>query len=161
MSFINITSEWTLKIAEGKVYLKKEFSKDGIIYKVDNKRVFIKLNSNEIKIANILAKTYGKTVEIIPCVTFPQGIQTPDYLIDGEYFDLKTPTGGSKNLFYNILSKKKKQSQNFIIDITYCQIGTQEAFSQAQKLYLSRHTRFIDKLVIIKNGKIVCVYAKN
>ncbi|MDE7478417.1 MAG: hypothetical protein K2M91_10785, partial [Lachnospiraceae bacterium] len=41
-------------------------------------------------------------------VLYPQGIQTPDYLIDGERFDLKSFKSGGKNLIYNMVSKKKK-----------------------------------------------------
>lgn len=44
----------------------------------------------------------------------------------------------------------------------YCrQAGDQGAAEQqAKALYFSRHTRFIDKIVIMKNGEILKVYGR-
>ena len=52
--------------------------------------------------------------------------QTPDYLIDGERFDLKSPIGRGNNLLYGMIAKKKEQSHNFIIDITNCPLSMEE-----------------------------------
>lgn len=48
-------------------------------------------SEHEKEIANIIAKGTGKDIKMVPRITFPQNIQTPDYLIDGIKFDLKTP----------------------------------------------------------------------
>jgi len=85
---------------------------------------------------------------------YPQGIQTPDYLINGERFDLKTFKSSGKNVFYNMIAKKKKQSPNFIFDITECPLSAEEIERQINGLYSSHHTRFIEKIVVMKDGKI-------
>lgn len=86
------------------------------------------------------------------------GIQTPDYLMDGVKFDLKSPTGRGKNLLSGMLAKKKKQSPNFIFDITGCPLSEEVIESQINGLYASQHTRFVEKIVVIKNETIFKVY---
>lgn len=115
----------------------------------------------KLKIANVLSKRYGKAVDLIPQVMYPQGIQTPDYLIDGERFDLKSPTGNGKNLLYSMVSKKSKQSPNFIFDVTACPLSEKEIERQMHGLYNSRHTKFIEKIVLVKYGKVQKVYSRH
>lgn len=90
----------------------------------------------------------------------PQGIQTPDYLVDGERFDLKSPTGRSKDLLYNVVSKKMNQASSFIFDVTDCPLSKDAVIKQAEALYFSRRTRFVDKIVIMNNGEILKVYCR-
>ena len=106
-------------------------------------------------IADMLSKKYGKVVELVPQVMYPQGIQTPDYLIDGERFDLKSLKSSGKNLIYNMVSKKKKQSPNFIFDITNCPLSEDEIEKQIKDVYASVHTKFIKKMVVVKEGEII------
>lgn len=131
---------------------------NGKTYVVDGVHVILKPSERERKIAEILSSKYGKTVEFVPQIVYPQGIQTPDYLIDDERFDLKSPTGKGKNLLYGLIAKKKAQSHNFIIDISECPLNVEELERQAEQLYHSRRVCFLEKLVFIKNGKIVKVY---
>ncbi len=72
-------------------------------------------SGQERTVADILSQRYGKQVDLLPQIAFPQGIQVPDYLIDGDRFDLKSPTGQGKNLVSSMVSKKKKQAPNFNI----------------------------------------------
>lgn len=93
-------------------------------------------------------------------MVFPQGIQTPDYLIDGERFDLKSPIGRGNNLLYGMIAKKKEQSHNFIIDITNCPLSMEELEGQAGRLYGSWRVSFLEKLVFMKNCEIVKVLSR-
>ncbi|MBD5468478.1 MAG: hypothetical protein HDR21_10050 [Lachnospiraceae bacterium] len=138
IDFMDITNEWT-KCAgiKGSVIERQEYAVNGTTYKVD-----------------------GKYVEFVPQIMVPQGVQTPDYLIDGERFDLKSPTGRSKDLFYNVVSKKRKQASSFIFSVTDCPLSDDEIRKQIEALYFSRHTRFIDKIVIMKNKEIQKVYGR-
>ena len=59
-----------------------------------------------------------------------------------------------------LLAKKKKQSPNFIFDITECPLSAEEIERQINGLYSSHHTRFIEKIVVMKDGKIEKVYMR-
>ena len=153
------TNEWKKgKEIKGSIIKKQEYTVNGITYKVDGKHVILNPTEKEKKIATILSEEYGKTVELVPQVMYPQGIQTPDYLIDGNRYDLKSLKSAGKNVVYNMVSKKKTQSSNFILDITNCPLTKSEIDNQIKSVYSSMHTRFIEKIVLLKNGKILEVY---
>ena len=155
-----ITDEWTKKNTDGSLIDMKEYDVNGVTYKVDGKRVTLHPTEQERSVAAVLSKKYGKIVEFVPQIMYPQGIQTPDYLINGERFDLKTFKSSGKNVFYNMIAKKKKQSPNFIFDITECPLSAEELERQINGLYSSHHTRFIEKIVVMKDGKIEKVYMR-
>ena len=159
---MEITKDWitTTQMKKGSVIEKSSYTVDGTTYSIDGMHVVLKPSEQERKVAEILSSKYGKTVELVPQIMYPQGIQTPDYLIDGERFDLKSPTGKGRNLLYGLIAKKKKQSHNFIIDITNCPLNIEELEIQVERLYGSWRVGFLDKLVFIKNNEIVKVYSR-
>ncbi len=156
----DITKEWIRGDKKGSVEEKMFYIVNGTTYAVDGTHVVLEPSEIERTIAVSLSEKYGKDVEIVPKVNYPMGIQTPDYLIDGERFDLKSPTGQGKELFYNMVSKKRKQALSFIFDITDCPLSDDEITRQIKGIYFSRHTRFIDKIVLMKNGEILKVYER-
>ena len=93
-------------------------------------------------------------------MVFPQGIQTPDYLIEGDRFDLKSPIGGGKNTIYGLIAKKRKQANNFIVDISNCPLRVEEIEKQIENLYTSPRTRFLEKVVLIKGTEVLKVYGR-
>ena len=158
---MDITNEWTKnKGIKGRVSEKQEYTVNGVTYQVDGKHVVLHPTMQERTVADILSEKYGKTVEFVPQVMFPQGIQTPDYLVDGERFDLKSPTGSGKNLLYGLIAKKQKQSHNFIVDVTNSPLGMEELEKQAEGLYRSPRVGFLNLIVFIKNSEVVKVLCR-
>lgn len=68
---------------------------------------------------------------------------------------MKSPTGRGKNLLYGMLAKKKRQSPNFIFDITGCLLSEEDIIRQIEGIYSSRHTSFVEKIVVFRNGNIL------
>lgn len=158
---MEITKEWTKAHGKkGTVINTTEYIVNGILYQVDGKHVKLQPSEKEIAVAKILSAKYGKTVELIPQVSYPQGIQTPDYLIDGERFDLKSPTGKGKNLLYGLIAKKQKQSHNFIINVTNCPLSMEEPERQTNDLFRSPRTGFLEKIVFLKDDEVVKVFSR-
>lgn len=158
---MDITKEWTAKKdIIGAVIEKQEYVVGGTMYKVDGKHVILQPTAQEKAIAFALSEKYGKMVELIPQVMYPQGIQTPDYLIDGQRFDLKSPTGSGKNLLYGLIAKKKKQSHNFIIDVTNCPLSMEELKKQAEDLYRSPRVGFLEQIVFMRGGEVEKVFCR-
>ena len=79
---------------------------DGKQYNIDGKNVKIKANEKERQVAELLGKTYGGQVNLVPVVLNPQGIKTPDYILNGKKYDLKEIFGNSKNTIYNSICVK-------------------------------------------------------
>lgn len=158
----DITSFW-VKSGEniGKVEDLQEYIVNGEIFKVDGKKVILDYSKHEQEIANIIAKETGKNIKMVPRVTFPQNIQTPDYLIDGIRFDLKTPLGNGKNTLYGMVKSKKKQANNFVICADKTALSMDEIEQQIQGIYSSRNTAFVDAIILVRNKKIIKVYKRN
>ena len=157
----DITNEWTKnKGIKGSVVERQEYTINGVKYEVDGKHVVLHPTSQERSVADVLSKKYGKNVEFVPQVLYPQGIQTPDYLIDGRRYDLKSPTGSGKNLLYGMIAKKKKQSHNFIVDVTNCSLSMEELEKQAETLYQSPRCGFLEQIIFMKDDAVVKALCK-
>ena len=132
----------------------------GIRYNVDGKYVILKPTTREIEVAKLLGESIGGIVNIIPRINKPMGIKTPDYIINGEKFDLKQIIGGGKYTIQGNLKGKEKQSHNFIIDISNAKLDINEAKKQIEKIYNSKHYFWLNKILLIQGNNILKVYKR-
>ncbi len=135
-------------------------TEDGKKYNIDGKNVKIKANEKERQVAELLGKTYGGQVNLVPVVLNPQGIKTPDYILNEKKYDLKEIFGNSKNTIYNAITKKKGQSENFIFDISKTEMQEAEAIRQIQLIYKSKHKNWLNETILINNNKIIKIYQR-
>ena len=152
----DITEEWK-KTATPNSYDIEEIRQYKIgdsVYTVDGKNVLLDYSDKERRIAELLKEELGGKISMVPRVLNPQGISTPDYIFRNEAFDLKELSGTSKNLVYNAIAKKKRQASNFILDISKSPLDENEIIRQIEEVYWSRHTMFVQKIIVIKDGKI-------
>ena len=133
---------------------------DGTRYDVDNKYILFKTTEREKEVANLIGTIYGGEVRLIPVVLSPQNIETPDYIINGEKYDLKEIHGNGKNTLDTAISKKRNQSNNFIFDITQTEMTEKEAIHQINKIYDSKHRQWVDKIVLLKNTNVLKIYKR-
>ncbi len=145
---------------KGKITILSEYTVNGVTYTVDNKHVLAKSTERERKVAELLSEEFGKEVLLVPRIVYPQGISTPDYIIDGEKYDLKAPTGISKHVLYNMVNSKKRQADNFVFDISNNPQEFKALEEDIQYIFNMPHTSFVKKIVVIKDGKIIKTYKK-
>ena len=98
---------------------------------------------------------------MIPRVNKPDRIMTADYLFKGEYWDLKSISGHGKRIIEDTIKKKKRQSNNFIFDITNSKIEKDSLFKQLKKVYNSKTTDWVDKIIVKENNDVIVIYKKN
>ena len=137
-----------------------EYTINGVRYSVDGKNVILDYSPKEKSVAELLQKEFGGEIKMIPRILKPQGVSTPDYIFRGDAFDLKELLGTSKNLVYNAVSKKARQAPNFILDVSNCPLDMDEITKQIDYVYWSKHTRFIDKIIVIRNNQVSNVYER-
>lgn len=154
INYEDITSNFT-KVQKYKVK-EQQYYKDeqGNKYKIDNKNVKIKANEKEREVAELLGKMYGGNVQLVPVVLNPQGIKTLDYIIKGEKFDLKEPTGNSQTTIYDLFKHKSKQADNFIVDIHKSGLNKSESIKQSEKIFYSKHRMWIKTIILMDNNKV-------
>ena len=65
-----------------------------------------------------------------------------------------------KNVLDNRVNGLKKQANNFIFDISNTPISIKEIKNQIDKLYESPNRKWINKIMLIKNQKLICIYIR-
>lgn len=146
----NITDEWLAKEEHpANVAVLNEITRNGVTYVVDGFNVVQDHSDTEYEVASWLSRKTGKRVEILPRVARIKGVSSPDYLIDGVFFDLKSPTGTGSVIDGNS-KKAKKQTPNIIFDMTNNPLTNEEISNQLDDVY--RWGRRGIEIVIIKRG---------
>ena len=91
---------------------------------------------------------HGKTIELIPPSNTP-GAKTPDILMDGIYWEMKSSIGGSLKTLEHTIDRATKQSENIIVDIRLSKIPKDKIEAYLMRLFKSR--RSIQRMIVIKD----------
>ena len=160
--FVDKTKEWikksnlnTSKIRDLNYWIinKKK-------YYVDNKSIVLDYNKSEEKCAKWLRKTFGVDVFMCPRVNKPEGINTPDYIFNYEYWDLKQINGIGNRTIDTAIKKCKNQAHNFIIDISKSGLSDISAIYQLQKIFNNKNRKWVEKIILKRNDELIKVYIK-
>lgn len=136
-----------------------KYTVNGVTYEVDGHNVVLDHSAHEKEIAELLEQEFGGEIYLVPRVNNPKGITTPDYLFRGQGYDLKTlGADAGENTIYNRIKKAKRQSKNFVVDVTAAtKLDDRIVDAQIDKLFWSKESQFVNEIVIIRNGRIVKV----
>ena len=63
---------------------------NGTLYRIHGTDVILNYDAHEKEIAELLAREIGGEVLMVPKVNKPYGVRTPDYILNGRQYDLKT-----------------------------------------------------------------------
>ena len=126
----------------------------GIKYIVDGKKVVLEPSKKEIDMAIWLSKKLNKEVTILPRINEPERIQTPDFSIENDNWDLKTITSNKNNVMYNTLRNKENQSNNYVIDISKSKLTIKAINKQLNDLFLLKGFNWLNKIIVKKNNDI-------
>lgn len=162
-NYRNITKSFMKKSTPNSHKIKDaEYFEDakGNKYYVDGKNVVLDYSESEKNVANWLKETFGGEIYMLPRINIPEGIQTADYLFRGEKWDLKEIKSTGKNVLDNRVNGLKKQANNFIFDISNTTISIKKIKNQIDKLYESPNRKWINKIMLIKNQKLICIYIR-
>ena len=159
-TFTDITGRWYPDANPNShpVLELQEYASGGATYKVDGHNVVLDHDAHEKEIAELLEREVGGEIYLVPRVNNPQGVSTPDYLFHGRGYDLKTLSEkAGPNTMFQRVKKAKRQSRNFIIDVSDTKLDREMIDQQISKIFWSENTRFVDEIVIINDGHIVRV----
>lgn len=160
VTFTDITGRWYPDADPNShpVLELQEYASGGATYKVDGHNVVLDHDAHEKEIAELLEREVGGEIYLVPRVNNPQGVPTPDYLFRGRGYDLKTLSEkAGPNTMFQRVKKAKRQSRNFIIDVSDTELDRETIAQQISKIFWSENTRFVDEIVIINDGRIVQV----
>lgn len=129
---------------------------DGITYSVDGINVMQNNTDREIEVGRVLGNVFKTTAKLVPEVKGKyKNVSTPDYYINEEKWDLKELRGESKDAIRNAISKKKKQADHFVVDITEYKLDLSEVNRQAEFVFSANNTKFVKALIIIRGKEVL------
>ncbi len=88
-----------------------------------------------------------------------QGQKTPDIVVDGLLWEMKSPEGKGKWTIKNIMQKASHQCENIIIDLRRLNRFQQEKYVEEVKMRFELMKRF-RRLKIITKGNILLDFTK-
>ena len=106
------------------------------------------VRGHEINVANILAKD-GHDISFIHVSNMP----TPDILMDGVAWEIKSPIGSGKRTIENTLRTALKQSENIILDLTRIKMSEENCNREIRKQL--KKTNQIKRLMVINKDSTI------
>lgn len=95
----------------------------------------------------------GYDIELIPPSNSPKA-KTPDFMMNGVAWEMKSPQGKSKSSLEHIFKKAIKQSENIIIDLSHSKMKEEIALKEIERRF--DQTSSCRKLkVITKNHRLL------
>ena len=164
--FLDVTKEWLDKATPNShIILNSTFYKDinGVIYNVDGTNVILDYSIEEKKMAIWLENTFGGKIYMNPKVNIPKGIKTADYIWNGERWDLKSLSDNAiskSRAVDNLLKNGKYQANNIILNITKTKLSKMNIIIQIKNIYNDPKRIWIDKIIIVKNYKLIKIYKR-
>lgn len=163
-NYIDITGKWYQDAKPGSHQVQDLLTytaPDGSVYTVHGTDVVLDYDEHEKEIAELLEREIGGELYMVPRVNKPEGVKTPDYLFHGKAYDLKTPEASkSKNAVFKRVKKASGQAHGIILDVSISGLGDEAIDEQIDKIFWSQDTKFVDELVLVKNGKIKKVFKR-
>lgn len=158
-NYIDITKEWLNKPKSKKYKVKEQlyFDYNHKRYHVDNKNVILDYNKKELEIAKWLVKIFGGKIYMLPRINKPDGIKTPDYLWNNEYWDLKEIKSSGTRAVDNRINGTKSQTSNYILDFSKNVLTNKEIVKKVANIYNSPERNWVNKIIIIKDNKLLKV----
>lgn len=136
----------------------KVFYKDGQRYEIDNHHVKFEPSQHEREIAEVLAEQLHERVILQPKIDDPPSIRMPDYIINGQGYDLKTVSGKGKNTLDSAVKDRKGQATTFVFDVTNFKVSEDDMLRQASHIIERRE--WIDKIILIRDNNIIRVFER-
>ena len=183
----DITSSWKQSVRKGEIHRANKVKVEGKTYEINGEdlrteevQITFKRQGDvarkEDKVINIIHNETNADIEVYPKVNYPMGVKIADLKmskwkslvkIDNETWDLKTLSkeidgyddSKGNNPIQNLVEKSKGQTKNFIFDINNSDI-TPKVRDWIADTYTDKGLNYVNKIMIIGNGKILKIFKK-
>ena len=116
------------------------------------------LEAHEFSTVHLLIEN-GYNIELIPPSQI-EGMRTPDMVMNGSIWEMKSPDGGSKQTIKNNIQNAKHQACNMILDLRRCKVPEAQALKDAEMHFkLSKRLRKLK--IITKDEKYLILVSEN
>lgn len=162
-NFIDVTDEW-ISNANPNSYEIKELDYwviNNKKHKVDGKKVLLDYSKSELECAKWLESTFGGEIYMCPRINIPEGIKTPDFIWNGEYWDLKEIKSFGKRTIDNRVNGSRLQTRNYILDINKNNMSDNIAIKKIKEIYSSKDREWISTIILKRNDKLLAIIKRS
>ena len=115
----------------------------------------VQLRKHEQSTVQFLAHC-GHNIELIPKIDI-EGVHTPDFWMDGETWEMKSPCRKGSSVIKNNLQTAARQSVNVIIDLRRIKRDETKSLREIEREFA--HSKRLSKIMVItKSRKIIDFY---
>ncbi len=114
----------------------------------------------EKEVAQWIADNVGGVVFLHPRILFPQKIRTPDYIWEGDSWDLKTINSHSKNTLSTAVKNIKGQSENIILDLKIDSYTDDILVNELRRIYNNKRYEYLNKTLILRESKLIGIFKR-
>ena len=157
--YYDITDEYK-DVSPGIVKDIEEVEIDGKVYSVNGKDVVLDYSEYEKEVAEWIAYNMGGVVKMCPRILVPEDIRTPDYIWNGEKWDLKTINSHSKNTISTAIRNAKKQSENVVLNLNISSYTDEDLINELDRIYANDRYSFLEKIMIIEDYVLRGIYKR-
>lgn len=132
------------------------FTINGKTYNTGDKGVSFSKMSKEWDFAKEWVKANGGRIELVPRVTSPQRVPTPDFILDGMQIDLKQPSGKGRWVIDHQIQELEGQADRAIIDLHNSDLlhNPTELLRQIRGVFSSKDYSWLNQIIISDGTKI-------
>ena len=122
--------------------------------RIDISALIVPPERHEYEAARFFAKR-GKDVVFLKPSDI-SGQHTPDFIMDGKMWELKSPIVYGKNSFEDNLKRAAKQSEHIIYDLRYLRENDEEKYIKELNKWVTKK-RIKTLLIIKRNGQLLTI----
>ncbi|MCL2338354.1 MAG: hypothetical protein FWC51_00150 [Proteobacteria bacterium] len=109
--------------------------------------------THELETANFFAAA-GSEIEFLP-PSYVKGVFSPDILMDGQRWEIKSPCGNSKRTIENNYRSAERQSENIVFDLRRIGLNENVAIKYVKQQFNLRRGKVKRVIIITKENKIL------
>ncbi len=149
-----------IDVPPGTVEDLREVEFDGIVYSVDRNEAVLDYSKHEKEVADWIVDNLGGDIKMCPRVVIPKGIRTPDYIWNGEKWDLKTINSHSNNTVTTAVGKAKEQTENVALYLNVNSYTDNDLIHELDRIFGNSRYSYIDKIMIIEDYVLRGIYKR-
>ena len=149
-----------IDVSPGTVEDLNEVEVDGIVYSVDRKEAVLDYSKHEKEVAEWIAYNMGGIIKMCPRVVIPKGIRTPDYIWNGEKWDLKTINSHSNNTVTTAVGKAKEQTENVALYLNVNSYTDNDLIHELDRIFGNSRYSYIDRIMISEDYVLRGIYKR-
>lgn len=114
----------------------------------------------EKNVAQWLSDEIGGKFYLCPRVQIPKRVRSPDYLWDGEWWDLKSVYSHGRNTVTTSIGNARGQSENVILNLVDSSYEDSDVYIEMSRVFNSGRYAYIKRILVVEDYRVRFVFKR-